>query len=60
MALTAGVGSDHVDLHAAAEAGITVAEVTGVAVHLHCSIDTTPTLHDCTFMIALNLCACRL
>ena len=30
MALTAGVGSDHVDLHAAADAGITVAEITGM------------------------------
>ena len=29
LALTAGIGSDHVDLEAAAEAGITVAEVTG-------------------------------
>lgn len=29
LALTAGVGSDHVDLKAAAEAGVTVAEVTG-------------------------------
>ncbi|WP_028223322.1 NAD-dependent formate dehydrogenase [Paraburkholderia oxyphila] len=29
LALTAGVGSDHVDLKAAAQAGITVAEVTG-------------------------------
>ena len=30
LALTAGIGSDHVNLHAAAEAGITVAEITGV------------------------------
>ena len=29
LALTAGVGSDHIDLLAAAEAGVTVAEVTG-------------------------------
>ncbi len=29
LALTAGIGSDHVDLQAAAEAGVTVAEVTG-------------------------------
>lgn len=29
LALTAGIGSDHVDLQAAKEAGITVAEVTG-------------------------------
>ncbi len=29
LALTAGIGSDHVDLEAAAKAGITVAEVTG-------------------------------
>ncbi len=29
LALTAGIGSDHVDLHAAADAHITVAEVTG-------------------------------
>lgn len=29
MALTAGIGSDHVDLDAAAKAGVTVAEVTG-------------------------------
>lgn len=29
MALTAGIGSDHVDLLAAADAGLTVAEVTG-------------------------------
>lgn len=29
LALTAGIGSDHVDLDAAAKAGVTVAEVTG-------------------------------
>ncbi|KAK9804285.1 hypothetical protein WJX72_004788 [[Myrmecia] bisecta] len=29
LALTAGIGSDHIDLQAAAEAGITVAEITG-------------------------------
>ncbi len=29
LALTAGIGSDHVDLQAAADAGITVAEITG-------------------------------
>ena len=29
LSITAGVGSDHVDLHAAADAGMTVAEVTG-------------------------------
>ena len=29
LALTAGIGSDHVDLPAASEAGITVAEITG-------------------------------
>ncbi|KAJ7284312.1 hypothetical protein O6H91_Y338100 [Diphasiastrum complanatum] len=29
LLLTAGVGSDHIDLHAAAAAGITVAEITG-------------------------------
>ena len=31
LALTAGIGSDHVDLEAASKAGITVAEVTGEA-----------------------------
>lgn len=30
LLLTAGIGSDHVDLKAAAERGMTVAEVTGV------------------------------
>ncbi|CAH8361765.1 unnamed protein product [Eruca vesicaria subsp. sativa] len=29
LLLTAGIGSDHIDLHAAAAAGLTVAEVTG-------------------------------
>ena len=29
LALTAGIGSDHVDLKAAAEHGVTVAEITG-------------------------------
>lgn len=29
LALTAGIGSDHVDLKAAAENGVTVAEITG-------------------------------
>lgn len=29
LIITAGVGSDHIDLHAAAEAGLTVAEITG-------------------------------
>ncbi|KAJ7561092.1 hypothetical protein O6H91_03G013700 [Diphasiastrum complanatum] len=32
LLVTAGVGSDHIDLHAAAAAGITVAEITGVNV----------------------------
>ena len=31
LALTAGIGSDHVNLHAAAKHGITVAEITGGA-----------------------------
>ena len=30
LSITAGVGSDHVDLHAAADGGMTVAEVTGI------------------------------
>ncbi|QDH15313.1 NAD-dependent formate dehydrogenase [Oecophyllibacter saccharovorans] len=43
LALTAGIGSDHVDLKAAAEKGVTVAEVTGsncdsVAEHIVMSI----------------------
>lgn len=29
LLLTAGIGSDHIDLNAAADAGLTVAEVTG-------------------------------
>jgi lactate dehydrogenase-like 2-hydroxyacid dehydrogenase len=29
LALTAGIGSDHIDLPSAAKAGITVAEITG-------------------------------
>lgn len=29
LILTAGIGSDHIDLHAASEKNITVAEVTG-------------------------------
>lgn len=29
LLLTAGVGSDHIDLHAAAAKGLTVSEVTG-------------------------------
>lgn len=32
LALTAGIGSDHVDLNAAAEHGVTVAEITGAPV----------------------------
>ena len=31
LSLTAGVGSDHIDLHAAAKKGITVAEVLSIA-----------------------------
>ena len=31
LALTAGIGSDHVDLQAASKAGITVAEITGMS-----------------------------
>lgn len=30
LSITAGVGSDHIDLHAAADGGMTVAEVTGI------------------------------
>ena len=33
LSITAGVGSDHVDLHAAADSGMTVAEVTGASVN---------------------------
>lgn len=33
LALTAGIGSDHVDLPAAAEHGVTVAEITGIFLH---------------------------
>ena len=33
LALTAGIGSDHVDLPAAAENGVTVAEITGQSLH---------------------------
>lgn len=32
LALTAGIGSDHVDLPSAAKAGITVAEITGMTI----------------------------
>lgn len=34
LALTAGIGSDHVDLNAAAKNGVTVAEITGVLILL--------------------------
>ena len=33
LALTAGIGSDHVDLDAAAKNGVTVAEITGALIH---------------------------
>jgi formate dehydrogenase len=32
LILTAGVGSDHIDIHAAADAGVTVAEMTGAEI----------------------------
>lgn len=35
LALTAGIGSDHVDLKAAADNGVTVAEITGAFLTLH-------------------------
>ena len=50
LAMTAGVGSDHVDSEAAEEAGITVAEVTGTdsyachPIDIHVSA-TMPLLH---------------
>ena len=31
LIITAGVGSDHIDLHAAADLGMTVAEITGAS-----------------------------
>ena len=31
LAITAGIGSDHVDLNAACEFGLTVAEITGAS-----------------------------
>ena len=34
LAITAGIGSDHVDLNAACEFGLTVAEITGAPKHL--------------------------
>ena len=42
LALTAGIGSDHVDLPAAAENGVTVAEITGTV----------------TIILKCNACAC--
>lgn len=35
LLVTAGVGSDHIDLHAAAEKGLTVSEVTGMCLDSH-------------------------
>ena len=34
LAITAGIGSDHVDLNAACEFGLTVAEITGAQKYL--------------------------
>ncbi len=42
LILTAGVGSDHIDLHAAADKGITVAEVTTSSAHLSNSAPFCP------------------
>ncbi len=44
LSITAGVGSDHVDLHAAADSGMTVAEVTGVYLK-HCLIPSQWTIY---------------
>ena len=38
LAITAGIGSDHVDLNAAAEHGLTVAEATGTYASASCTI----------------------
>lgn len=47
LALTAGIGSDHVDLSAAAEHGVTVAEITGIFLHCLNSAVVAYTLLEC-------------
>lgn len=50
LALTAGIGSDHVDLDAAAKNGVTVAEITGVHILL-----TTPPFISAWLRLLLQL-----
>lgn len=42
LILTAGIGSDHIDLHAAADNGLTVAEVTGASQHEDVTVAVSP------------------
>ncbi len=59
LSITAGVGSDHVDLHAAADSGMTVAEVTGNALKLKCGTDQhASSIQTCTafFDLGARLC----
>ena len=51
LIMTAGVGSDHIDLQAAADKGMTVVEVTGVLLH------KCMTTLLCLFLAVLAHCA---
>ena len=63
LALTAGIGSDHVDLNAAAKNGVTVAEITGVALFqasffLQGSAGCCRQIR-CRFITCLSMLPCR-
>ena len=59
LAITAGIGSDHVDLNAASHFGLTVAEVTGVPVPFYLTSELTKSTMSC-LSIATNHCADKL
>lgn len=61
LSITAGVGSDHVDLHAAADSGMTVAEVTGNVSKVEIWYGIIPAcqhcltlVHECATLLCLH------
>ena len=60
LSITAGVGSDHVDLHAAADSGMTVAEVTGVLSQYYVQVELLAVciVSSCTIHKLLALACC--
>lgn len=54
LLVTAGVGSDHIDLHEAADRGLTVSEVTGMSSQSHFFLNVKPSFPHVGLMVQLS------